>query len=71
MEGSGGKRREIGAKVRFCGDMAGYAGCGAGSGAGRVTGGELVVDLRQGREAEAALGDVKGLKRRVSHFPGT
>ncbi len=44
MEGSGGKRREIGAKVGFCGDMAGYADCGAGSGAGRAAGGVLVVD---------------------------
>ena len=51
--------------------MAGYTACGAGSGAGRAAGGELVVDLRQGREAEMALGDVKGLKRRVSRFPGT
>lgn len=33
MEGSGGKRREIGAKVGFCGDMIAYAGCVAGSGA--------------------------------------
>lgn len=71
MEGSGGKRREIGAKVMFCGDMAGYAGCVAGSGAVGAAGGELEVYLRQGREAETALGDVKCLKRRVSHFPGT
>lgn len=71
MEGSGGKRREIGAKVGFCGDMAGYTACGAESWAGGAAGGELGVDLRQGREAETALGDVKGLKRRVSRFPGT
>ena len=51
--------------------MAGYAGWGAGSWAGRAAGGELGVDLRQGREAETALGDVKWLKRRVSHFHGT
>ena len=49
MEGSGGKRREIGAKVRFCGDMAGYTGCEAGSGAGRAAGGVFGVGLRQGR----------------------
>jgi len=41
VEGSGGKRREIGAKVRFCGDMTGYAGCVAGSGAGDEAGGVL------------------------------
>ncbi len=71
MEGSGGKRREIGAKVRFCGDMAGYAGCGAGSWAGRAAGGELGVDLRQGREAETAHRHVNGLKRYAGPFPET
>ncbi len=49
MEGSGGKRREIGAKVGFCGDMAGYTACGARSGAGRAAGGVFGVGLRQGR----------------------
>ena len=44
VEGSGGKRREIAVKMGFCGDMAGYAGCGAGSGAGGAAGGVLVVD---------------------------
>lgn len=44
VEGSGGKRREIAVKMGFCGDMAGYAGCGAGSGTGGAAGGVLVVD---------------------------
>jgi len=39
VEGFGGKRREIAVKVGFCGDMAGSAVCGAGSGAGDAAGG--------------------------------
>ncbi|GAB1354049.1 hypothetical protein MASR1M12_27870 [Erysipelotrichia bacterium] len=49
------KRREIRAKVGFCGDMAGYAGCGAESGIGRGWRG-LVVDLRHVIEVETAPG---------------
>jgi len=51
--------------------MAGYAGCGAGSWAGRAAGGELGVDLRQGREAETAHRHVNGLKRYAGPFPET
>ena len=47
MEGSGGKRREIGAKVGFCGDMAGYTACGARSGAGRAAGGGFLAGVGQ------------------------
>jgi len=39
VEGFGGKRREIAIKMGFCGDMVGYADCGAGSGVGDAAGG--------------------------------